>query len=575
MYAASETSTNLNPRYKPEYNIADMKHIIYIISLIIILSACTDESFTGTRSSEGGKPGELVPVELTLHTQPVQSPLSLNTKGGNQVASSTQVYNGMEISLVETPVTRATPEDEIKNFWVLQFSGTEPESTLLHKHHFNTGATTNIDLMKTGAKNKIIVIANAASDTFNDLVESGGGTATTLAEFFEKGIPDTATGFPLFHDATGGDRSILAGSTDMVVESGKQVDIMLYRTVARVKVELSISDNIQQKGYTTWSYQFIHIPQKSFYFPLGKTAVYPDASVGYMDYDSISINNLSATDTVTFETYLPVNLQNDVPYTTPEKRATNAPVDATYLQIMGLQMDGAVITRSVIYQIHLGSNLTDNYSISPNYSYNYDITLANENEDDSRVVKFIPGYFGGALKMYKPDGGITTVPREAEIWRYEKRIEVYIKDLHQREGIEWATNNNYMPTSRNDLMNGRQNTWDLYTTDGASMIKFPAMKACIDLTPGTSISNIDSMIWYIPSMGQSLGIYVAGSNTLKTLPEMNYWSSSTNGSNAPDPDYRKMPWVTHIRLGNCSPGQADLKFGLRCVKDLDPNNALQ
>ena len=36
----------------------------------------------------------------------------------------------MEISLVKTPETRAADMDEVKNFWVFQFDGTEPVSTL-------------------------------------------------------------------------------------------------------------------------------------------------------------------------------------------------------------------------------------------------------------------------------------------------------------------------------------------------------------------------------------------------------------------------------------------------------------
>lgn len=57
-----------------------MKQIIYTISLVLLLGACTDEKYDNRPSPEGGKPGELVPVKLALNTQPVQSPLSSGTK---------------------------------------------------------------------------------------------------------------------------------------------------------------------------------------------------------------------------------------------------------------------------------------------------------------------------------------------------------------------------------------------------------------------------------------------------------------------------------------------------------------
>ena len=109
-----------------------MKQLIHAISLIILLGACTDEKYTDTLSSKGGEPGELVPVELALSIQPVQSPLSSGTKAGSNAVTTTQVCKGLEITMVKTPVTRsATFEQEIKNFSVLQFNGTASTSTLI------------------------------------------------------------------------------------------------------------------------------------------------------------------------------------------------------------------------------------------------------------------------------------------------------------------------------------------------------------------------------------------------------------------------------------------------------------
>ncbi len=528
---------------------ADMKQLIYIISLIILLGACTDEKYTDTLSSKGSESGELVPVELALNIQPVQSPLSSGTKAGSNAISSTQVCKGLEITMVKTPVTRsATFEQEIKNFWVLQFNGTAPMSTLMVKQFINSNSVREVLLNDISVKSRIIVIANADGSTFSGLTIGG----TTLVDFENLGISSGNTGFPLFNDPVDGNRIIYVGSTDMTVSAGKQADIRLYRTVARVKVKISLNSEMQAEGYSAWTCQFMNIPEKSFYYSIGRTAPFPGESVKYLNYTQQPISLPVTID----NQYLPVNLHQPVPFTTPERRVTNAPSDGTFLQIVGVEVAGGVVVRSVVYQVHLGSNFTDDYSISPNYSYTYDIKITGESGDDSRVIKFVPGYFGGELKMYKADGSsVASTSAEADTWRYEKRIEVYVSDVNSPGGVQWSSSG--MPAA-NSFTDGRQNTWDLRSATG-----YTAMQKCIGLN-GTMSQTIDDMVWYMPSYGESLSIYVVGSNTLKTLPDTYYWSSTTNGTSA---------WGTQVWTGASEPLSPTESYNLRCVKYLKPGEA--
>lgn len=529
-----------------------MKQIIHIISLIILLGACTDENYSDTLSSGAGIPGKPVPVELVLHTQPMQSPLPPGTKAGSNSISSTQVCKGLEISLTETPATRADLEDEIVNFGVLQFSGTNPDSRLARKQFINGYSVKEVELSDLGAiKSKIIVIANADKDFFDNLLID-----MKLSELNQKAIlyTENKTYYPLFATNVSTPRVVFAGSTDMIVTANKQADILLYRSVAQVKVNLSLSQEMQNKGYNAWTYQFMQIPDKSFYYSIGRTAGFPGEAVGYINYPLQTIDDMRTP----IDKYLPVNLHHPVPFTTPEMRVTNAPVNATYLQLVGIQANAAgVISNSVVYQIHLGSNFADDYSISPNYSYTYNITITGESDDDSRVVKFVPGYFGGSLKAYKNDVE-TSTPSEADTWRYEKRIEVYVNDVNPADGVAWSTG--AMPQQANDLMNGRQNTLGL----NSNIDQYPAAKLCIDLNPTTPVTN-DNMVWYMPSYGQSLGIYVAGSNTLKSLPNTTYWSSTANATFA---------WGTQVWSGQSSQITPTTLYGLRCVKDLEQTNVI-
>ena len=551
-----------------------MKHILYTIVLAALLAACTDDKLTdGPFPSGGGEPGEPVSVGLSIKTQPMQSPLFPQSKAGNPVFSSTEVCGGLEVSLVETSVTRSSTEiigDKIQTLQVLQFNGTTGASRLVKKEFYTVSGELdatlkNLTLAGSSEANRIIVIANILSDTFAGLT-ANATSGTTLSEFEGMGIAATAADFPLIQ--SGGDQLVpMAGSTDMIVTTDKQADIMLYRAVAKVTVNITVSKKMVEKAYAVWQGQLMHVPAKSFFYSIGQKAVFPQPATGYVDYPAttkLSSEIPTETDgTKKFSqtAYLPVNLQLLVPYTTPELRGTNAPVDATYLQIMGLKLEpsSGAISESVIYQVHLGGNFTDNYSITPNHSYTYNITMADENTDDSRVVKFIPGYFGGSLKAYKADGTTeTNVATEKAVWRYEKQIEVYITDVAYTAPTgtsantfigKWSSGGTIPSNSYTD---GRNNTFSLNNEN------YPAAKTCINLTPG-SPANADALVWYLPAYDQALGIYAAGSSTVKAFPDISYWTSSANGTNV---------YALKIKRGETLINVSSADFRLRCIREL-------
>lgn len=534
----------------------NMKHILYTISLFLLLGACTDETYTDTLSANGGKSGKPVPVNLSLNIHPLQSPLTAGTKAGGETVSSTEVCKGMEISLVKTPVTPETRADgmsDVQNFWVFQFNGTEAVRTLIQKRYYSGHSVKDVTLKTSSVKNRIIVIANADLNTFTGLQTDG---SCSLESFNNMGINFSQPNFPLFSPSDGSSRPVLSGSTDIIVTENAQADIMLYRAIAKVTVNLKLGNNMQGKGYAVWNYQFMGIPKTSFYYSIGHTPDFPGDAV---EYDKYALGNISFSTSSSYATTitanLPVNLRHPVPFTTPEKRVTNAPFNSTYLQIMGIEPTASgTISKSVVYQIHLGSNFTDDYSVSPNYAYTYNITITGENDDDSRVIKFIPGYFSGILKMYSADGSTISNASKASTWRYENRIEVYISDVGGN-GV-WLASGASMP-SANSLMDGKKNTTDLFDKKA----DYPAIQKCIDLN-GTGVTSTN-LEWYTPSFGQALGIYVSGSSTLKTLHNATYWTSSTDATNA---------WATKIWTGRSKGESPSGLYYLRCVKDLLPGN---
>lgn len=539
-----------------------MKKIVYATSMAILLAACTDERFAGNPPTTGGETGKAVPVGLVLKTQPLQPPAAAATKAGTGKAPRrAQAFKGMEVSLAEAPATRADVDNEIRNFWVFQFNGIEPGSRLVRKGFYTGNSTASVELSESASKNRIIVIGNTGGATFSSLT-ADPSSGTTLAGFEDMGIAASTAGFPLFND--GADNlPVLAGSTDMAVSANKQADVMLYRTVARVNLHLTVSKAMVDKMYASWQGQIMHVPAKSYYFPNTREAVFPEASVGYANYPATTVpqGSLAAgpDGSVSFSSsaWLPVNLQQHVPYTTPEQRRANAPANATYIQIMGVGTGAA--SQSVIYQIHLGANFTDDYSVSPNYQYNYEITITGESEDDSRVVKFIPGFFGGTLRAYKADGA-TPASSDAEkaVWRYDKRIEVSILD------VTYADTGSYMGAwsggdtpSPNSFSDGRSNTWALNAGN------YPAAKSCIALNTGTP-SGAESLVWFLPSYDQAIGIYVAGSSTAKAFPDEYYWTST----------FASSPWCMMVTNGESIPATASSAYRLRCIREIGAYSAV-
>ena len=89
-----------------------------------------------------------------------------------------------------------------------------------------------------------------------------------------------------------------------------------------------------------------------------------------------------------------------------------------------------VVKDFVLYQIYLGKNLTTDFSVYSNNNLTYNITLKGRSDDDTNVIRFIPGYFSGELKAYDAnDNALASKPIRLPLngnipkdWRLSFRI---------------------------------------------------------------------------------------------------------------------------------------------------------
>ena len=218
----------------------------------------------------------------------------------------------------------------------------------------------------------IVVLANyhnsSANITFAD--------ATTLEKLMNK-----YQKFEKEADAyktNGNQYDLLMNGYTTINKNTKQLDVILYRNVA--KVTLSIT-NTKNSGVTLRTVQVKSVPSKIDYFyhlitqmnPGMLTTPYPKrSSFTTFNYDLENIN-VAPGQTKDITYYLPCHLMGELQYPTEEKLKGNyAPDYATYIELHGLNNDNS---QFVCYRFHLGENMTNNYNITPNYHYKLPITF--------------------------------------------------------------------------------------------------------------------------------------------------------------------------------------------------------
>ena len=547
-------------------NIFNIRKQVFSICIICLVSGgCTDDNVLPI--SQTPLAGKIVPVKLSLGIDDYNTlPVGETRSGGDSPVLSSS-YPGMDIELVKMPVTRATPvtdinkENAIYKYIILQFNGTGENAVLIHKTQYDCPEgiikTDEVQLESTGGtsiKHRFVILANVNMGDLSYLFVNTSTYSDLQNTFFSWSANDTL--FPLHQvtltNGTKKDAIIMCGTTyAAIISDGQQISIGLQRTVAKVTFNIK-TDNLTFGKFTKWDVVLTNIPSKSYFSILGRSAVFPDMAT--MNKATAYWNKLFTTPptgsdlggdplpVLGISAYIPINLQQTVTTATHHTRRDNAPVGGTYLQIMGREIKSQgssfipIVKDYVIYQIFLGKNLTTDYSVYPNYSLTYNITLKGKDESDSNVIRFIPGYFSGKLTAYNSSGSpLTSISDGTAVkWQYPKRIEAYFADArYPRPGIEgnvrtdlrWfvANNDGFNNLGAVSLMNGFENTRNLQKN--SNNIYYPAAMACYEGLSGIFTPGSSNFQWYLPSIGELIGTWISSASTVPTLSP-SYWSST-------------------------------------------------
>lgn len=544
-----------------------IRKLIFSICMICpLLAGCTDDDMMP--SSQMPLSSETVPVRLNFSTEAFNTPFQGDTRSGGESTVLSVSNQDMDIELVKTPVTRDAvaaidKENAVYNYTVLQFAGITETATLLGKATYPckdgviTTADVELQATTTGpggtvVKHRFVVIANVDGTDFNTLQEN----TSTYSDLQNMHISQAGNqDFPLHKVTVNGvkkDAIIMSGSVDATINTGeaKQLSIALKRTVAKVTFNVK-TDNPAFSNLKNWDLILMSIPNKSYFNTLGRFAVFPtvDPLNQFSAYwfkpltstvgEALPLNGKSS--------YLPVNLQQSVAISTSGTRRDNAPIGGTYLQIMGREMspDGVgsfpVVKDFVLYQIYLGKNLTTDFSVYSNNNLTYNITLKGRSDDDTNVIRFIPGYFSGELKAYDAnDNALASKTDPSAVkWEYSKRLEAFFQDSkytgqqaggeeNGRQDVRWQVIGSYNNRGATSLTDGYGNTRQLEAND-IFYLHYPAAQACYGGLNGLVNGGDTSFSWYLPSVSELIGTWISSASTASQL-SASYWSSTALGS---------------------------------------------
>lgn len=544
-----------------------IRKLIFSICMICpLLAGCTDDDMMP--SSQTPVSSETVPVRLNFSTEAFNTPFQGDTRSGEESTVLSVSNQDMNIELVKTPVTRDAvaaidKENAVYNYTVLQFAGITETATLLGKATYPckdgviTTADVELQATTTGpggtvVKHRFVVIANVDGTDFNTLQEN----TSTYSDLQNMHISQAGNqDFPLHKVTVNGvkkDAIIMCGSVDATINVGeaKQLSIALKRTVAKVTFNIK-TDNPAFGKLENWDLILTSIPNKSYFNTLGRFAVFPavDRLSQFSAYwfKPLTVPKGEALPLNGKFSYLPVNLQRSVTTSTSGTRRDNAPIGGTYLQILGREMSpegvgsGSVVKDFVLYQLYLGKNLTTDFSVYPNYNLTYNITLKGRSDDDTNVIRFIPGYFSGELKAYDAnDNALASKTNPSAVkWEYSKRLEAFFQDSkytgqqaggedNGRQDVRWQAIGSYNNRGATSPTDGHGNTRKL-EADDSSYLHYPAAQACYGGLNGLVNGGETSFSWYLPSVSELIGTWISSASTASQL-SASYWSSTALGS---------------------------------------------
>lgn len=295
----------------------------------------------------------------------------------------------------KAPVTRGVIDSldgsstPIKNLWILQYDGTDDNARIVgisadsYIADYDSGDTdkSTAKLIASSGTNTIVFIANTFDPSLNFSSDSNLGDLKKRLKRLNS--QDDAFGTD---PATGDKHIMFSGMTTATISTATtQIACQLRRNLARIRFVLKNSTIGSSQPVTVKSVELRGVPAFSHYLTNydDRPALFPESSmfstldelVGYGMTQWIDGAETENNNERLFSFYAPVNMRGNTDCTNPANKGIYNPEGlATYVFINATYQVGDTDV-PISYTFFLGSDLTSNFDLAPNYSYTYNVDL--------------------------------------------------------------------------------------------------------------------------------------------------------------------------------------------------------
>lgn len=334
------------------------RYFILLTSLFFLLNSCEDKLFSDSETDK-----ELVFLPLIC-----------------RVADETPAD--------PTHITRASGTIDTKkvdNIWIFQFDGTEVSSVLLTNPQYieaSVDGSLSAGVIPSATNARLLFVANTNRSAINWKAVKGVTTYQDIlnisGEYYREG------------DVTGLENRniVMSGIIDGVISLGATLKPDLYRSLARVELKLEVASDCK---YKVVSSRLCNIPSNICWTDYLKWKDTPNEdspsvlSTLFQTYANAVVAPFGAGEEQTLTWYMPRNARGTI--TNSEQKTKNeiAPGKASYIEVYAVNKDKENEGR--YYRIFPGANLTNDFNILSNTSYNLSFRITDGTEgEDARVA---------------------------------------------------------------------------------------------------------------------------------------------------------------------------------------------
>ncbi|MGN0091755.1 MAG: hypothetical protein ACI35M_01665 [Alistipes sp.] len=350
-----------------------MKRLFFCMAILTATVSCVKERVETLPATEGE--AVCVPISLRLDSESSGTPVYDIPYGDSRAIDDPEADNGAST--------------EIADLWVLQFNGTTDAATMvgvptyIDNYSSLEASQQQVKLVTSISDNTVVFLANTCDKnmvfpqgyTLGDLKRRSKSIAKQ-ADLFGMSddagsgeYPDNATYHPMFNGFV---RITITPETPAI-------ECLLRRNIVRINLNVKVAEEAKLHIDKVELY---YAPAVSYYFTnyAELPALFPNAnSFNSVDFDSPTTVVDLGDGRISYRFYTSVNRRGSVTNTNEAYKNRYAPYDATRAIICATYTEGDEDI-PIFYTFYLGANLVDDFNLSPNYKYTYEIDILDKGD---------------------------------------------------------------------------------------------------------------------------------------------------------------------------------------------------